>query len=190
MAPERERYHPKDAIQAGVNGALILGGAGFFVSAVQNALAKENRGMLGVFTRTGGTVATFTAVGASFEFTKFASANLREKDDSLNAAIGGFLAGGIMGLRGGTAPAVFGMAALVSIGMGTFEYTQGWTGYKKDPELDEFERKQALRANRRRPIEETISEIGEGRGIKAPGYEERRKQRLKEKYNLDVPATS
>lgn len=54
---------------------------------------------------------------------------------------------------------------MVSIGMGAFEYTQGLTGYKKDPELDEFERKQALRANRRRPIEETISEIGEGRGM-------------------------
>lgn len=27
-------------------------------------------------------------------------------------------------------------------------------------------------------------------GIKAPGYEERRRLRLKEKYNLDVPATS
>jgi hypothetical protein len=68
---------------------------------------------------------------------------------------------------GGTAPAVFGCAAVVSVGMGAFAYTQGLTGYKKDPELDEFERKQALRANRRRPIEETISEIGEGRGVSA-----------------------
>jgi hypothetical protein len=57
------------------------------------------------------------------------------------------------------------MGAMVSVGMGAFEYTQGLTGYKKDPELDEFERKQALRANRRRPIEETIAEIGEGRGM-------------------------
>jgi hypothetical protein len=60
MAPEAERYHPQDAVKAGVNGALILGGGGFLVSAVQNALAKENRGMLGVFTKTGGTVATFS----------------------------------------------------------------------------------------------------------------------------------
>jgi len=50
--------------------------------------------------------------------------------------------------------------------MGTFDYTGGaLTGYKRDPEVDEFERKQALRKNRRRPIEETISEIGEGRGM-------------------------
>jgi Tim17/Tim22/Tim23/Pmp24 family len=39
------------------------------------------------------------AVGGTYEFTRFASANLREKDDSLNTAIGGFLAGSVLGLR-------------------------------------------------------------------------------------------
>jgi hypothetical protein len=48
----------------------------------------------------GCTDVALAAVGASFQFTKLASANLREKDDSLNAAIAGFLAGGILGLRG------------------------------------------------------------------------------------------
>lgn len=40
------------------------------------------------------------AVGGTYEFTRLASANLRERDDSLNQAIGGFLAGSILGLRG------------------------------------------------------------------------------------------
>lgn len=39
------------------------------------------------------------AMGASYEFTKNASANLREKDDAYNPAIGGFFAGTMMGLR-------------------------------------------------------------------------------------------
>jgi hypothetical protein len=38
-------------------------------------------------------------VGGTYEFTRFASANLRERDDSMNTAIGGFLAGSILGLR-------------------------------------------------------------------------------------------
>jgi len=38
-------------------------------------------------------------MGGAYEFTKLASANLREKDDSWNTAIGGFLAGGVLGLR-------------------------------------------------------------------------------------------
>lgn len=73
--------------------------------------------------------------------------------------------------------------------------------------MDEFERKQYLRKNRRRPIDQTISEIGEGRGtancsrkpiqmltfysgIYGPGYDERRRQRIKENYGIEVPAKS
>jgi len=41
-------------------------------------------------------------VGGVYEFAKLVSANLREKDDSFNTAIGGFLAGNVLGLRGGS----------------------------------------------------------------------------------------
>jgi len=40
------------------------------------------------------------AMGGTYEFTRFASANLRERDDSLNTALGGFLAGSVLGLKG------------------------------------------------------------------------------------------
>jgi hypothetical protein len=54
---------------------------------------------------------------------------------------------------------------MTAVIMGAYNYTGGsLTGYKKDSAEDEFERKQFLRKNRRRPIEETISELGEGRG--------------------------
>lgn len=39
------------------------------------------------------------AMGGTYEFARVASANLREKDDSWNPAIGGFLAGAVLGLR-------------------------------------------------------------------------------------------
>jgi len=53
--------------------------------------------------------------------------------------------------------------------MGAFDYTGGrLTGYRRDPNVDEFDRKEYLRKNRRRPIEETIAEIGEGRGTLHP----------------------
>jgi hypothetical protein len=75
--------------------------------------------------------------------------------------------------------------------MGVYDYTGGkLTGYDKDPSIDEVARKEALRKDRRRPIEETIAELGEGRGIYAPGYEERRRQRLKERYVVDVGESS
>ena len=59
-----------------------------------------------------------------------------------------------------------------------------------DSDEDEFERKMVLRKTTRVPLEQTISEIGEGRGIRPPGYEERRRQRLKERYDFDVDPVS
>ena len=54
---------------------------------------------------------------------------------------------------------------MTAVILGAYDYTGGvLTGYKKDNEVDEFERKEYLRKNRRRPIEQTISELGEGRG--------------------------
>ena len=38
-------------------------------------------------------------MGGSYEFVRYATANLREKDDSLNTGLGGFVAGNILGLR-------------------------------------------------------------------------------------------
>lgn len=103
----------------------------------------------------------------------------------MNTAIGGFLAGSIIGLRCestheglhleklqltsltvGSTPAVLGFGALTATVLGAYDYTGGrLNGFKKDAEMDEFERKEYLRKNRRRPIEQTISEIGEGRGM-------------------------
>jgi hypothetical protein len=71
-------------------------------------------------------------------------------------------------------PSVLGFGAGLSILLSTFEYTGGsLTGYAKDPDVDEFERKEQLRKNKRRPIQETIDELGEGRGIYIQGIASR-----------------
>ncbi len=36
-------------------------------------------------------------MGGAYEFSKSASANLRQKDDALNQAFGGFIAGSMLG---------------------------------------------------------------------------------------------
>lgn len=71
--------------------------------------------------------------------------------------------------------------------MAAFEYTGGWVGYLKNPHDDVISYKEYLRKNRRRPGEESIMELGEGRGIYGPGYEERRAKRIKDRYGIDVP---
>ncbi|EEP80640.1 conserved hypothetical protein [Uncinocarpus reesii 1704] len=192
---EQSRYHPRDAISAAARTTLITGSVGLFTSAIQNTLAKQNVGPWGVFTRTGGTVTLFATMGGAYEFVRTASANLREKDDHWNAAWGGFAAGAAMGFRdlmvlARTFPAVIGYGATVATVLGIFEYTGGsLRGYKENPDVDEFDKREALRTNYRSPGEQTIAELGEGRGIHAPGYAERRRDRIKQNYGIDVPVT-
>ncbi|KAI9807763.1 MAG: hypothetical protein M1825_005068 [Sarcosagium campestre] len=191
MALVAPPYQPKDAVDASIKGLLIAGSAGALVSAIQNSLTKQNVGPLGFISRTGSTVAIFAAMGGAHEFVSNASANLRQKDDSWNQTFGGFFAGAILGLKFRTVPSVLGYGATLAVIMGTFDYTGGaLTGFGKDPTVDYFERKQDMRKNFRRPIQETIDQVGEGRGIRPPGYDERRQERIKQKYGVDVPVAS
>lgn len=66
-------------------------------------------------------------------------------------------------------PAIFGYGALTSVLITAYEYTGAslrgknpWAN--EDDGLDEFERREQTRKPKRRPIEQTIAEIGEGRG--------------------------
>ncbi|KAF6805355.1 NADH-ubiquinone oxidoreductase subunit (Tim17/Tim22/Tim23 family protein) [Colletotrichum musicola] len=187
MAGDDDSYHAKDAIKAGISAAGALGGTGFFIAAVQNALQKKNVGAMSVFTRSGGIIAVMTIGGGAYGFTQAAMANLREKDDAWNTATAGFIAGSILGMTTKKMPVVLGLGAGFAAWQGVFALTggrlRGWTDRLDE---DEFDRKIAMRENRRRPIEETIANIGEGRGIRPPGYEERRRERLKEKYGVEI----
>ena len=58
-----------------------------------------------------------------------------------------------------------GYGCMVAVVLGAFSYTGGkLEGYHRDPTVDEVARKEFLRKNRRRPIEGTLEELGEGRG--------------------------
>lgn len=58
-AVEEVQYRPKDAIGETIKATMITTGAGAFISTVQNTLVKQNIGAMGMFTRTGGTIAVF-----------------------------------------------------------------------------------------------------------------------------------
>lgn len=63
-------------------------------------------------------------------------------------------------------PAVLGYGAALATVIGLFEYTGGQLmPIGKDPQIDDFDRKEALKKRYRRPVQETINEIGEGRGL-------------------------
>ena len=58
---EDETYHHVDAITPAIKGTGITGTAGLLIAATQATLTKQNIGVLGAFTRYGGTIATFGA---------------------------------------------------------------------------------------------------------------------------------
>ena len=62
-------------------------------------------------------------------------------------------------------PRIVGMGAFTASILFLFDYTGGHlTGFRKDREVDGYAVKEAIRKNRRRPGEETIAELGDGRG--------------------------
>jgi hypothetical protein len=48
--------------------------------------------------------------------------------------------------------------------LGTSHVAGGLMGYKKDVTVDEVARKEYMRKNRRRSVDEIVNELGEGRG--------------------------
>ncbi|KAL5340526.1 hypothetical protein BJX70DRAFT_110692 [Aspergillus crustosus] len=184
---EDHHYHPKDTIARTASTTGVTGFVGLFASAVQNTLVRRNVGSWAIFTRSGSTIAIFAAMGGTYEFVKTASANLRETDDHWNVALGGFFSGAILGLRVRTFPALLGYGAALATTLGGFEYSGGSLfGKKKDSTVDEFDRREQLRTQWRTPGEQTLAELGEGRGIYGPGYAERRRERIKAAYGIDV----
>ncbi|KAI9752432.1 MAG: hypothetical protein M1815_000510 [Lichina confinis] len=191
MATEGEEvYRPQDVVRATLRAMMITGGVGLAYSAVQNSLTKHNVGAWGVFTRSGGVVTMFVAAGGAYEFGRVASANLREKDDSWGPAIGGFIGGAVLALRARSIAPVIGSGTAVAVLLGAYHYTgESLAGFREDQKEDDFDRKEFLRKNRRRPIDETIDELGERRGIHAPGFDQRRRERIRQNYGIDVPSS-
>ena len=61
-----------------------------------------------------------------------------------------------------TFPAVLGFGVGLAVLQGVFHAAGGnLSGFGMDPQVDDFDRKQALKALRRRPVQETLEQLGE-----------------------------
>ncbi|KAG2178906.1 hypothetical protein INT43_001753 [Umbelopsis isabellina] len=111
-------------VQAGKTTA-VAGGAGLFVSAMQNTMAKHNEGAKGIFTRTGGTIGFLAAMGGVFALTECAAESIRGESDAYNAGIAGCAAGLVAGIRAHSIPVMCAACAGVGATMFTYEYSGG-----------------------------------------------------------------
>lgn len=69
MADQERVFQPVDSVGEAVMYAGVLGTAGFAMSAVANALAKQNVGMFGVFTRTGTPIVMASTLESTLKIT-------------------------------------------------------------------------------------------------------------------------
>ncbi|KAH6891038.1 hypothetical protein B0T10DRAFT_560308 [Thelonectria olida] len=183
-------YQPFDTLNDAAKAGLVGGASGLFIASIRNALAKRNIGALSVFTRGAPIIGLATAAPTAYVFFSRSFMNLREKDDAWGPAFGGFMMGAVLGLPSRRMPVVVGLGSGIAAFQGLFYYLGGrYDTFRK--EEDEFARKETIRRTTRVPIEQTVSEIGEGRGIQPSGYDERRAERLKEKYGVEInPVTA
>ncbi|KYK54782.1 Mitochondrial import inner membrane translocase subunit Tim17 family protein [Drechmeria coniospora] len=182
---EDKPYVAHDVLDETAKTALVGLGSGFFLAAIRNAMSKRNVGAMSVFTRGGPIIGICAAGPGAYAFFSRTMMNLREKDDAWAAAFGGFMCGAVLGLPTRRLPVLVGLGALVGSVQGTLHFFGGRIDSFKH-EDDEFARKETLRRTTRLPVEQTVAEIGEGRGIRPPGYEERRRERMQEKYGFEI----
>ncbi|KAI0695160.1 hypothetical protein BC835DRAFT_983073 [Cytidiella melzeri] len=115
-------YDPKPSLRYASTIGLQAGIIGAVVSATQNAFGNHTQGAAGVFTRTGGTIGFFAAMGATFAFTEATIANQRQKDDALNGAAGGCAAGFLAGIRARSLPMAVTSCVIIGAAVGAFDY--------------------------------------------------------------------
>ncbi|KAI8968269.1 hypothetical protein BDF20DRAFT_895315 [Mycotypha africana] len=127
----------KDFLSEAGKAAAISGGVGFAVSAMQNTVQKHTTGAKGVFTRTGGTIAFFAAMGGIYTLGEAVSENMRGKHDGVNAAIGGCAAGLLAGIPTRSFAKMLAGCAAIGTTMYAFEASGQFSGIHKDKTSEE-----------------------------------------------------
>ncbi|KAL2210791.1 Tim17/Tim22/Tim23 family protein [Sarocladium strictum] len=183
--PAEVPYVPRDTISETGKTAVIGFGSGLLAASIQNALSRRNVGAFGIFTRGAPIIGIATFAPAAYTFVSRTTMNLQDKDSSFGAALGGFAAGGVLGLPYRRLPIVMGLGGFVGAFAGALHMFGGRIDSFRHEE-DEFARKETFRRTTRVPVEQTIEELGEGPTIKGPGYEERRRERLREKFGVEI----
>ncbi|CCU98632.1 unnamed protein product [Malassezia sympodialis ATCC 42132] len=114
-------FHVRQPVNETFNAGLAGAGVGLLASAVQNSLQKHKAGAMGIFTRTGGTIALCTFVGGLFAYASASLANYRQKEDGYNGAAGGCAAGLVLGAAARSVPVMAGSCAGLGALVGSFQ---------------------------------------------------------------------
>lgn len=151
---------------------------GLLTVATQNAVAKERLGPLGIITRSGGLWGMIVLVSGSYKLASSMLSNLREKKDTLNEFYAGAIAGAIAGsptkslvkasgwsFAGGVVAALVYWSGSIVGQAATSSHAYRGVGAQNNfkPKDSHYSERQGFwDVLRRRPLSQTLEELGEG----------------------------
>ena len=173
-----DKYVPVDTFSA-TRSALGYGAAfGLLTVATQNAVQKSRVGPLGIITRSGTLWGMIVLVSGSYKFASSVLSNLREKKDTLNEFYAGLVAGAVAGLptkslvkaagwsfAGGVITGLVYWSGSIVGQLGSSSYAYRGVGVEnnfKPKPVDEAQRQGFWDVLRRRPLSQTLEQLGEG----------------------------
>ncbi|CDR46584.1 CYFA0S24e00518g1_1 [Cyberlindnera fabianii] len=176
--PYVEEYKPINTWNSTKSAFYYSSVIGLLTAATRNSISKDKIGPLSIITRSGKLWATIVLTATGYKFASCSLANLREKKDTLNEFYSGAIAGGLA--------SIFYKNMIKSVGFsfvgGCIAATVFWSGTMvgnaqksshtlrgKGPDnhfkaraSSDVERQGFWDVARRRPLSQTLEELGEG----------------------------
>lgn len=176
IAFSTHKYTPLETSTLTKNAFYYSFAIGALTAATQNSLARDGRGAMAVFTKSGKLWGAITAVVTTYQFSYCSISNLREQNDSINDYLAGALAGAVLG----SFTKSLGKSVGTGLGVGLLCGITHWAGntigdrennaYKArgglenqllHKEYNEGEKQGLWEAVRRRPLSEAKERLGE-----------------------------
>ncbi|KAK9457644.1 hypothetical protein V1511DRAFT_179615 [Dipodascopsis uninucleata] len=166
-------YEPRDSLFLASKVALPGFAIGLSYAAARERITHFQAPLAESMLRVGRQSSLIAFTGVTFQFVEAASSNLREKEDAWNHFYGGLAAGALWGIQGRTITNTF----FTSLAIGSIMGLARWAGNlyttsneKVDKEDSAFSGEEStfFTIRDRQPLSETLSKLGEGRGLHYP----------------------
>ncbi|KAK9240788.1 hypothetical protein V1525DRAFT_393911 [Lipomyces kononenkoae] len=167
-------YEPRDALIITSKAVIPAFGIGLTYATAMERFRHFRAPLIPSLLRVGKESFFLGSVGCAYQFVEVAASNLREREDGWNNFYGGLAAGGLIGVRSGTLPNVVFTSLVFGSILGLARWSGGmFGGFSKEEEPVENSKYDGPQSDfwsvrTRVPLSETISKVGEGRGIFFP----------------------
>ncbi|KAJ8102057.1 hypothetical protein POJ06DRAFT_248661 [Lipomyces tetrasporus] len=163
-------YEPRDALVITSKAVIPSFGIGLTYATAMERFRHFRAPLIPSLIRVGKESFFLGSVGCAYQFVEVAASNVREREDGWNNFCGGLAAGALIGVRAGTVTNTVFTSLLFGSILGLSRWAGGMFGsFSKEVEVDHSKsdgpQSDFWMVRDRVPLSETISKVGEGRGV-------------------------